>query len=333
MTEKKKRSRPDDFIGWKSSDGKLEVIGVFEHTKGKPVKFKVTCNECSKDPELFPDGYFVSTKAHLKSGRRPCGCAFNPRWEGWQYLTLARRIGEKGGFIIHGFAEEFKNSNTKLNLECLKDGHKWIASIQKIINAGTGCPKCKGVKVSGQKKTPEHTALQKCIDICKEMDYDSIGFVDGYKNANKTRFEYVCKIHGRQNVCYRDFVNYGNRCNGCAEYGYSTSKQGTFYVYRWTKDEHSFIKFGITNQKELARIKKQKRETKYNYKRVWSATFEDGYIPLYVENYIKNSGVEIGVMSKEEFPDGFTETINISSLVVLENTITAALYILAKKKV
>jgi hypothetical protein len=34
---------------------------------------------------------------------------------------------------------------------------------------------------------------------------------------------------------------------------------------------------------------------------VWSATFEDGSIPLHIENYIKNSGIEIGIMSKEEF--------------------------------
>ena len=148
-----------------------------------------------------------------------------------------------------------------------------------------------------------------------------------------SRFEYICKIHGKQNVCYRDFVSHGNRCSGCAEYGYSTSKQGTFYVYQWTKYNHSFIKFGITNQKELARIKKQKRETKYNYKKVWSATFEDGSIPLYIENYIKNSGIEIGIMSKEEFSDGFTETTNISNLVVLENLITGALCNLAKNKV
>ena len=332
MTEKKKRAKrqkPEDFIGWKSPDGKLEVIDIIE--KSKHTKFKVTCTECSKDKELFPDGYFVSTKAHLKSGRKPCGCSNKPKWYDWQFLTLARRAA-KDRFIVHGFAEEFKNAHTKLNLECLKDGHKWVASIQKIINAGTGCPKCKGSKVAEQKKTPEHIALQKCINICKEMNYDVVGFVDGYKN-NKSLFEYVCKIHGKQNVCYRDFVNYGNRCSGCAEYGYSTSKQGTFYVYQWTKDCHNFIKFGITNQKELARIKKQKRETKYNYKKVWSATFEDGSIPLYIENYIKNSGIEIGIMSKEEFSDGFTETTNISNLVVLENLITDALCNLAKNKV
>lgn len=329
MTEKKraKRQKPEDFIGWKSEDGKLEVVGVFEHTKGKPAKFKVTCTECSKDKELFPDGYFVSTKSNLVKDKKPCGCSKKSEWFHWQYLILARRAA-KDRFIVHSFAEEFKGAKTKLNLECLKDGHKWSASIDNVINNGRGCPKC-----SNKYRPTEQEALQKCIDICKETGYEPIGFIDGYKGAHKTRFEYNCKTHGKQNVCYDKFVNSGNRCNGCAITGYSTNKQGTFYVYQWTKGGHSFIKFGITNQKEIARIKQQKRETEYKYKKVWSATFEDGSIPLYIENYIKNSGIEMGVMSKEEFPYGFTETTNISNLVVLENLITDALCKLVKNKV
>ena len=119
--------------------------------------------------------------------------------------------------------------------------------------------------------------------VNKEMDYDFIGFVDGYKNQ-MSRLEYICKIHGKQNVSYHNFVNHGTRCGGCTTSGYSTSKQGTFYIYQWTKDNHSFIKFGITNRKELSRIKQQKRETEYKYKKIWSATFINGNIPKLLED-------------------------------------------------
>lgn len=325
MTEKKKYEKAEDFIGWKSPDGKLEVIGIIE--KSKHTTFKVTCTECSKDKELFPDGYFISTKSNLIKGQKPCGCSKKPEWKDWQFLILARRAA-KSCFIVNGFSEPFKNAHTKLNLECLKDRYKWFASVSSIINSNSGCPMC-----SGNAIPTEQEALQKCIDICKEMNYAVVGFVDGYRTAHKTRFEYVCKIHGKQNVRYHDFVNKGNRCKCCAEHGYSTSKQGTFYIYQWTKDTHSFIKFGITNQKELSRIKKQKRGIEYKYKNVWSATFEDGAIPLYIENYIKNSGIEIGTMSKKDFPDGFTETTHISNLVVLENLVTDALCLLTTEKV
>ena len=213
---RKAPEKPENFIGWKSPDGKLEVIEI--HGKScHNTTFKVICTECSKDKELFPDGYFISTKQYLVNGVKPCGCGRHPRWEDWQFLVLARRAGEKKDFIVHGFAETFKKQKTKLNLECLKDGHKWTSTISKIINNGTGCPKCAIHSNKEKRKTPEHIALQKCIDICKEMEYDVIGFVDGYKGAHKTRFEYICKIHGKQTVTYKDFIHGSTPCGGCAK--------------------------------------------------------------------------------------------------------------------
>jgi hypothetical protein len=134
---KKKRQKPEDFIGWKSEDGELEVIGIAGKDKRGASLFKVTCTECSKDPELFPDGYFVSPKGSLVKGCKPCGCSKSPRWFGWQFLILACRAA-KDRFIVHGLAEEFHGQTTKLDLECLKDGHKWTASIQSVVNVGNG---------------------------------------------------------------------------------------------------------------------------------------------------------------------------------------------------
>lgn len=208
-TEKKrKQQKAEDFIGWKSPDGKLEVIAI-AGKQGTNTTFRVTCTECSKDKELFPDGYFVSTKGDLIKSKKPCGCSNKPKWKNWQFLILANRAS-KDRFIVHGFSEEFYGQKTKLNLECLKDGYSWTARINDVINGGTGCPKCSGVY-----KPTEQEALQKCIDICKEKDYDVVGFIDGYKGVYKTRFEYICKTHGKQNVRYGIFVNNGTRCIGC----------------------------------------------------------------------------------------------------------------------
>lgn len=230
---KKKRQKPEDFIGETFNNGKLEVIGI-AGKQGRATTFKVTCTECSKDPELFPDGYFVSQKGNLVNCQKPCGCS-TYKWEDWQFLILAHRAGEKKGFIVHSFTEEFKNQNTKLSLECLKDGHKWTASISNIINKGMGCPKCSGVY-----RPTEQEALQKCIDICKEMDYDVVGFDGGYKGVHKTRFEYVCKIHGKQNVSYGNFVNTGSRCKGCWKDKQKDLGNGNGY-YPERKDETDFL--------------------------------------------------------------------------------------------
>lgn len=231
---KKKRETPqkaEDFIGWKSPDGKLEVIGIIDK-QGTNTVYKVTCTECSKDKELFPDGYFVSLKGNLVNGKKPCGCSKKPNWKCWQFLILANRAA-KDRFIVHGFAEEFHGQNTKLNLECLKDGHKWTASINNVMN-GKGCPKC-----AGQAKPTEREALQKCVDICKEMNYDVIGFVDGYKNCY-SYFEYLCKIHGKHQVRYTNFVNGGTRCSGCWRDRQKELGNGNGY-YPERKDEQDYL--------------------------------------------------------------------------------------------
>lgn len=275
---KKKRQQPENFIGEIFNDGKLKVVCIVGKNKYKQTLYKVTCTECSKDKELFPDGYFVSTKGELVNGSKPCGCSKQPRWYDWQYLILARRAA-KGKFIVHGFAEDFKNTHTKLNLECLKDGHKWTASIHHVINSGKGCPKC-----AGTLKLSEQEALQKCVDICKEMNYDAIGFVDGYKGVHKTRFEYNCKIHGKQNVKYNNFVNGGTRCIGCAKdlgngngyYPERKDEQDFLYILNFN---NKFIKVGrsfdvderIRNLRSLSKIKK------IHKLRIFTATHQEIY--------------------------------------------------------
>ena len=310
----KKREKPEDFIGWKSPDGKLEVVGIHkESVNGKATTFKVICTDCSKDIELFPHGFFVGRKCDLMRGKKPCGCSKRTMWEGWQFLILARRAA-KNRFIVHGFSEPFKNAKTKLSLECLKDGSKWTASINHIINNGYGCPKCKSINSAEQKKTPEHIALQKCIDVCKEMNYNPVGFVNSYKN-NKSCFEYICKIHGKQSVSYNNFVDNGRRCSGCSKAGYDPNKQGSFYIIQWTKDDHNFIKFGITNRNLSVRVEEQASNTAYYPTVLFSKTWGDGYIPLRLEKSIKSSGLfKIGVVSKENFEDGFTETTDYAKL-------------------
>lgn len=315
ITERKKRPKPEDFIGWKSPDGKLEVIGV-AGKQGYKTLYKVTCTECSKDKELFPDGYFVSLKDNLIRGKLPCGCSKNPYWEPDQQLLRVRRSANKNGdFIVHGFAEEFHGSQTKVSCECLIDGYRWCARSAHIIHKGVGCPKCRNELVRVIQTTPEHIAIDKCIIICKEMGYTPIGFVNGYVGANKTRFEYICHTHGKQNVSYDSFVSTGSRCPSCAEYGYNPDKKGSFYIVVWTKDNHSFIKFGITNREVNIRVDEQSKGTDYQYDIIFSKTWNDGHVALNLEKSIKqNNMFETKVINKVLFNSGFTETLNIGNL-------------------
>lgn len=239
---KNKVQKSEDFIGSTFSNGKLKVIGIEGKTKSFNKTFKVTCTECSKDPELFPLGYFKTTKRKLQLGIIPCGCSKAHRWEPFQYLILARRAGE-GKFIVHSFAEKFKGVHTKVSLECSKDGHKRNAELASVIHTGAGCPNC-----SRNARPSEQEALEKCTTICKQMSYEAIGFIGNYKN-NKTYFEYKCPKHGIQKVSYNGFINRGSRCQECSREidgwnGYYPSRkaeQDFLYVLNFN---NKFIKVG-----------------------------------------------------------------------------------------
>ena len=233
--KRKPPQKPEDFIGWKSPEGRLEVIGI-AGKQGRNTTFKVICTECSKDRELFPLGYFINKKSSLLSGQIPCGCSKCPRWEDWQYLILARREGA-GKFEVIGFVTKFRNcKNTKLRLKCLHDGFEWSATIDSVINHKKGCPKCSGVY-----RPTDMEAFIKCENICLDMNYKPIGFIGGtYKGAHKTKFEYVCQKHGTNFVIYDRFVNGGTRCPACWKERQIELGNGNGY-YPERKDEQDFL--------------------------------------------------------------------------------------------
>lgn len=110
--------------------------------------------------------------------------------------------------------------------------------LQVLLMEG-GCPKC-AIKInSDNKRTDEQEALDKCKAICEIEGYESLGFQDSYKNA-KTRFEYKCPVHGKQNVSYDNFVSNGTRCRGCWKEKQKELGNGNGY-YPERKDEQDFL--------------------------------------------------------------------------------------------
>lgn len=207
----KKPENSEGFIGKTFNNGNLEIIGVAER-KHNNIMFKVICKICSPDKELFPEDYFTISKTHLLNGKLPCGCSTAPRWDESKWLVRARRAVENKTFIILGLAESFKGYLTNVSCKCKIDGHTWTLSLDNITRGISGCPVC-----SKKYRPTEEEALDKCIVICKEMNYDPIGFLAGYTNANKTIFEYVCPHHGLQRVRYSSFIHKGSRCWDCAK--------------------------------------------------------------------------------------------------------------------
>lgn len=206
------KKKKNEYIGWESSDGNLKIIEIIDGSV--PVLCKVKCKICSQDNELFPEGYFIVNLHNVTRGHKPCGCSKSVKWNKDQWLILAKRASRNRSFVVKDYAEKFHGYKTKVLCECLIDGSEWTPLIRNIISGVAVCQKCKSKAVGDRCRTPENTAKERCDKMCLDKGYIPLGFPNGYIN-NRSRFEYICPKHGKQNVRYNNFVINKRSCRYC----------------------------------------------------------------------------------------------------------------------
>lgn len=120
--------------------GVLTVVGWIRKN-GRSKQYIVQCGECRKDRELHGEGLYVITKVNLTRGGIPCGCSKSPSWGEYQWKVRANRLAEEKGFILKGFAENYRGVGTKLVLFCPLHG-EWKTTNILGLKKGKGCPSC-----------------------------------------------------------------------------------------------------------------------------------------------------------------------------------------------
>jgi predicted GIY-YIG superfamily endonuclease len=157
--EEKQDQKVDDFIGQRfGEDGQLEVIGWDGSRSYSNKVYTVKCHICSQDSELFGLGLFKSTKAQLKAGQTPCGCAKQHYWSKDQYEIKIQRICADRDFVFIGFSEKWEGNKTRVNLRCNKDGNEWSCTISTLL-FGIGCPQCRNDLNSLLNQQPLQSAI------------------------------------------------------------------------------------------------------------------------------------------------------------------------------
>ncbi|CAH9013251.1 conserved hypothetical protein [Vibrio phage 424E50-1] len=130
-----------------------------------------------------------------------------------------------------------------------------------------------------------------------------------FKRLVGVKWEFTCggclNTYIRSISCFKS----GKDACGCANKGsgFSRSKSADFYIVRWYDDNVSYLKFGITNQEIIQRIKQQSRKSHLDYTILHEFYHEDGNVAADCEKYLM-SVMETGVCTKELLPDGYTET-------------------------
>lgn len=239
MTTKYVKS--ENFIGWTSPDGRLKVIGVYKvDPKYNESIFKVTCEVCKQDTELFPEGYFIARKGNLLRGGNPCGCSKGFCWNPEQFIIIAKRK-IKDRFIIHGYAEPFHGNKTKVICECTLHNYKWETTLNALVSDKklTGCKMCMADKQRVNMLTPEDTIIKACIQICKDNNYIFLGFPNGYTGV-KSKVQYMCLKHGTVNTNCDNLLR-GRYCRKCWTENRPPSSEGFYGYYKERDDELDFL--------------------------------------------------------------------------------------------
>lgn len=233
--------KQDDFVGWTSPDGLFTVKSLYGKNYSTKM-YSIHCEICSKDTELFPNG-FVSSKHRMVNNYKPCACSKSYKWNAEQLLILAKR-NSKPHIKILGIHGEFNGCYTLIERECLIHNRKWNTAYTNL-RKNHDCQLCSSAKQS----VGELDALSVLTPLCVDSGYYPIGFLDGYKNA-RSRFTYECDKHGIKDMSYNNFLR-GKRCPGCGSiksglYGYlqhRIDEMDNLYILNF---DNQYIKIGRT---------------------------------------------------------------------------------------
>lgn len=295
----------------------LEVVGWSGRNSSSNKYYIVKCMKCSDDAELFQGGYFNSLKGNLVKGQVPCGCSGKHYWTEDQYRTLCLRRAEELGYLFLGFNGDWDGRQTRLRLLCHKHAEWSSGTVSGLLGRGDGCPECKSETISNLKTKSDDVMINsffasgafhpdtKFWRSCRQTLY-------GLK-ASYSYWYMFCPECGEQGESYRSNLQKGKRPCGC-----SLHRQQECYI-NWIIDDHNSavgIKFGIANNSST-RIQSQNRHSIYEVRQYQVYKFPTVESCRSAERECKQTLV-CSILTKEEMPDGYTETTDVLNLVKIK---------------
>jgi hypothetical protein len=210
----------------------------------------------------------------------------------WTAEERERQINELPNILFVRWSTGYRGAFSKTIVRCAIDGFEWCATIDNILNKGSGCPECSG------KRRWTSAEREQQINALPNISFSH--WEGEYRGAHSKA---VCRCVARAHLwaaTVSSLIHRGSRCPQCAESGYSTAKPGTLYVLR--SECGAMVKIGISNDYQT-RHTTLKRKTPFEWHCV-ELLHGDGGVISALEK--KLHGLTEPVAFTEKF-DGFTE--------------------------
>ena len=126
------------------------------------------------------------------------------------------QINSLENILFLSWVDGYKNGHSKANVKCSKDGFEWESSVSSLVNGGTGCPQCSGMR--------RWTADERIEQINKLENIRFVSWFDGYQ-TRMSKAVVTCRVH---DFSWAASVNNLINGQGCPQCG---------GVRRWTTEE------------------------------------------------------------------------------------------------
>lgn len=276
-------------------------------------KHVVYCSVCSADPELFWGGLFLTYMSHLSSGKLPCGCSTTPKWEEDQFQVKYERFLFSNN--LKGLTQgPFQGQKTLVTYYCPQHGPR-STSFAKIMCGEGRCGGCSPKKLA----TKENSIM---VDKFMSMG----GYPQGTTFSRSLRktsqgarnyWHTCCGVCGENGEVATSDLKRGNRWCSCG-----LKDRVLAYIHLVTGDggEPLALKFGVTSNHQ-ERLYRQNLRSPYKVEALGVWKFES-YIDCRDAERSCLNNLQTGVLTKEEMPDGFTETTLTSNYSFIEDIYT-----------
>lgn len=296
----------------KCENTKYKVVGIVGEFKGGKTKVEFECLEHGK----WTTG---GAWDYLKRGVscRKCADKRTADTKRINKIIATKNIENqciKTNTTFIGFVDGvYVNSSSKLKLKC--NTHQTISestTYKSFISRGIyGCKlcKCESVRIS------EDVAIAEANALCNAAGYIFHGWCGEYVGTD-TKMIIECShgIKWNTTTLNRFKGKPELSCPCCVTRGYKTTKPGYVYIQKLS-GKIDAIKFGISNHDPYIRMRDQKLKSKLTHEIFYSVRFDDGNIPLEIENMIKDKYKgKTRYVPRDLMEDGYTETVAPSEL-------------------
>lgn len=270
-------------------------------SKSSNKKYKLQCIDCLVIFEAKPEKIFI--------GQKPCKCGKN------YYKTPERKLERiKEVSLLKNIHPEdteicLTSSEEKFNVICGVCNHVWQVDFNYFCNRNRGCPCC-----AGQKRYTDEEYIFRINSIgeYKKFRFYSKTSEDKLRQTSYVRLSCICCENIWESLL-TNILSGKYSCPNCARLGFNPLRISHLYLLKISRDDEIIAyKYGITNnfKRRLENLRIYNKDLQISLVGMWG--YSDGLICRKHEN---NLSVRFSkYLSKQDMPDGYTETINPSEV-------------------